>query len=414
MGAIMRTRVGVLASVLLVSAACGKIKGGASDAGPEPDAAAPPDAAPPGPCEPGGAPTPEEGYQCLIEGTCTMVTGCLPLLTVEDCVNSDLQLFDVDSSRVHHAIVLDAVARGTIEFHPEAVSDCYATLTELGCANLYEKYLGGGDDFTIDRICPGVFTGTVAMDGACFTNLECESPGSLCNGVDACGADELCCAGTCVIPAGIDGSCGANPCEPGTYCVGGLCRPGDADSPCESSSQCDIGLWCNAGVCAPELESGAACTVFEQCPGLEICLIPPGAKAGTCARIDQPDAPCNDSCFGMVCVQPDAASLGTCTPLLDEEGADCADFYCAADFECSPATGQCDPIGEVGDVCSNEEGNRCRQSLFCDTELTGEATGHCSAPLADNEPCTQDEQCQSGVCVGDLDPVCAAYPGCYE
>jgi hypothetical protein len=409
MVATMRSCAGVLASMLLFSAACGDIKGGASDAAPEPDAAQP-DAAPPGPCDPGGNPTPDQAYQCMIEGACTLVTSCLPIFTVEACVNSDLELFDVDSSRVHRAILLDAIERGTVEFHPGEVAACYATLTEFACANLYEKLI---DDFAIDRICPGVFTGTVAMDGACFTNLECESPGSVCNKTGEC-ADPFCCPGTCVIPAGIDGSCAANPCEPGAYCVEGLCRPGDADSPCSSSSQCDIGLWCSAGTCQAELESGAACTVFEQCPGPEVCLIPPGGKSGTCARIDQPDAACDESCFGMVCVQPDASQLGTCTPLLDEEGADCADFYCAADFECSPATNQCDPRGDVGDPCSNEDGNRCKLHLFCDNVITGEATGHCSAPQPDNERCTQDVHCQSGVCVGDLDATCAPYPGCYE
>jgi hypothetical protein len=412
----MQARVGVLALTVLLSAACGDIVEVASDAAPAPDAAAPPDAAPPpGPCDPGGEPTVEEGYQCLTYAGCALISRCLPIVTVEDCVLMDVRLFDVRAF-IHRAIVREATEEGVIAFHPDEVAGCYTTLTEMSCAELIERQ--GFDELSVERICPAVFTGTVPMDGTCFTALDCEAPGSVCRLSPDCGAEDFCCPGTCVLPAALDGSCDANPCSPGDYCVSGICRSGEPSAPCSTTADCDLGLWCNDGSCAAELESGAACTQLEECPGPEVCLVPPGAEGGTCARVDQADAPCNDSCYGFVCVQPDPAALGTCEPLLDEEGADCADFPCSAAYECSQATDQCDPRGDVGDFCSSDEGNRCRGGigdggLFCDSEISGEPTGQCSAPMADGESCTRNDQCQSGVCAGDPE-TCLPYPGCYE
>ena len=413
----MRTRVGVLALTVVLSAACGKIKEVNSDAAPEPDAAPEVDAAPPGACEPGGDPSVDESYQCLTEAGCSLISRCLPIVAFDDCVKMDLRLFDV-RAYLHRALVAEAIEEGIITFHPDEVAACYSTLTEMSCAELFERE--GFDDLSVGRICPAVYTGSVAADGVCFTSLDCEAPGSLCN-FGVCEVDDFCCPGTCVFPSAIDAPCGDTPCQPGAYCVDGICRSGEAVAPCSSTADCDAGLWCNGGTCEAELESGASCTQLEECPGPEICLVPPGAKAGTCARVDQADAPCNDGCYGFVCVQPEPTELGTCVPLLDEEGADCADFPCDPAFECSQATDQCDPRGDVGDVCSDQAGFRCGSAsgnggVFCDIEVSGADTGVCSAPLADEERCTANDQCQSGICGGDdpKAPTCQTYPGCYE
>lgn len=416
----MRTRVGVLALSVVLSAGCGKIKEVNSDAGPEPDAAPGADAAPPDPCEAGGDPTLDEGYQCLSEAGCSLISRCLPLVTADVCVQMDIILFDV-RAYVHRALVREAVEEGIIEFHPDEIAGCYARVTEMSCAELFERQ--GFDEISLERICPAVFTGTVAADGACQTVLDCEQPGSFCNRSPDCTQDDFCCPGTCVAPSAVTGPCSsALPCEIGAYCVDGTCFAGDGGAVCGNTEDCDDGLWCDGGLCAEEVESGAPCSFLQQCPEPETCLVPPGAKVGTCARVDQADAACNNSCYGFVCVQSDPLELGTCVALLDEEGADCSEFSCNTAFECPQATDQCDPRGELGDVCSDEDGNRCKSGPdvssggpFCDNEISGELTGHCSAPLRDDEPCTRNAQCQSGVCVGEPEAgTCQPYPGCYE
>jgi hypothetical protein len=401
----MRTRVGVLALLALLSVACGKIKGGSSDAAPEADAMPAIDAAPPGPCEPGGDPSAEEAYDCLVEAACKLVTRCFIPYTVEECKSLDLEIFDVRVF-LHRPIVLDAIEAGTIQFHPEAVAACYSAMSENECTFLFER---AGSDFAFNDLCPDIFTGTVAAEGTCFTDLECAAPGSACSFSPDCTADDFCCAGVCLSPAADDASCSANPCALGSYCVDGVCRTGEANSPCTRTSDCDQGLWCQAGTCQAELESGATCVNEEQCSGAEVCVKLDADKAGTCGRRDVVDAPCNEGCFGMECVQPDPTMLGTCQPYLSEEGDDCSQRECRIDFECTQATDQCDPRGDVGDPCSNEAGNRCKLSLFCNNEITGETTGVCSGRLADGEPCTSTDQCQSGVCA----ETCQPNPGCF-
>lgn len=411
----MRTRVGVLALMALLSVACGKIKGGHSDAGPEPDASQP-DAAPPGPCDPGADPTAEEGYACMMQASCSWLTRCWLPYTLEECMGLDIEIFERGTGVYRHRrVVLDDVQAGRIEYHPEAVADCYSLVTGLACPYLFEHEIA---DFSVADLCPGVFVGKVAADEQCFTSLEC-GEGALCQPSGKCTDDQFCCAGTCVLPGGTDSACDSNPCVLGSYCVNGICRAGDASSSCNSTADCDDGFWCNAGTCTAEAESGASCMNFDECSGPEVCVIPPGETSGTCARIDQADAMCDDSCFGFECIQPDAAQLGTCQPFLDE-GGDCSgDRDCSLSYECPQATYQCDPRGGVGDPCSADEGNGCRLDLFCTNAITGEGTGTCSERLADGERCADDEfinndECQSGVCAGVAGAkTCQPYPGCF-
>jgi len=401
----MRTRVGVLALTILVSAGCGKIKEVSSDGAPESDATPEFDAAPPGPCDPGGEPTFDEAYDCLIQAGCELVTHCFIPYTVEQCKTLDLELFDLDV-RLHREVVRQGIEQGTVVFHPEVVADCYAAITGKECPFLFEH---GNDSFDFGDLCP-VFEGTVASEGVCFTASECELAGSECL-LGAC-ENAACCPGTCVAPAADNESCDGRPCGAGSYCVAGLCRPGVESSPCSDTGDCDEGLWCDGEICQPELESGASCVVFESCPGPEVCLVPPGSKSGTCARIDQPDAPCNDQCMGLQCDQPNPSELGSCVPYITEEGEDCSVLSCGLSFECDRGADQCVPKGEVGAECLDSFDD-CVPGLFCDNEITGPGTGHCTARLAAGETCADDDHCHSDFCDDTGDPVCAPIPDCW-
>ena len=412
----MRTRVGVLALSVLVSAACGKIKEVASDAAPEPDAAGPADAAPPpGPCEEGGDPTYDEAYDCLIEAGCSLVTRCFLPLTIEQCRVLDLELYDLDV-RMHREVVRQGIAEGTIQFHPEEVAACHAAVTGKECTFISEH---AGSDFEIGDLCPGVFVGTAGPDQPCYTGVECEPAGSDCRPSPDC-TGPVCCVGTCVAPSPDGGSCDGLPCGLGSHCVGGLCQSGAENQPCFEVQDCDEGFYCNGEVCVPEIESGAPCGFSEECPGPEICLIPPGSKSGTCARVDQVGAPCNDGCMGLQCDQPDPTQLGTCVPYLAEEGADCSRLSCSLAFECDRGADQCVPLGAAGADCVDREDclNGNFAGGFCDNEISGAEVGQCSDRLADGELCTSSDQCRSDICetdapaLGEITSHCQPFPDC--
>ena len=412
----MQARVGVLALTVLLSAACGDIQEVASDAAPEPDGAPPPDAMPPpGPCDPGGEPTYDEAYDCLVEAACTLVTSCFLPLTLDQCKTLDLQIYDQDV-RLHREAVRQAIEEGTIEFHPEEVAACYQALSGKACTFIGEH---GGGEFEIGDVCPGVLVGTVAADQPCFTSTECDPPGSECLLSPECSGSP-CCPGTCVAAAPDGESCDGRPCRVGSYCVGGLCQTGEADQPCSNIFHCDEGFFCNGETCVAELESGAACGFFEQCSGPEICLIPPDSKGGTCARVDQVDAPCNETCMGMQCDQPNPNELGACTPYLAEEGADCSRLDCSLSFECDRGADQCVPLGAAGAPCSSQQDclGGAFSGSFCDNEITGEEVGQCTDRMADGETCTDGDQCQSDICqtpapaLGGVPSVCTPFPDC--
>lgn len=414
----MRTRVGVLALLVSLSAACGDINEVSSDgAPPGPDAAPEADAAPPGPCDPGGEPTYDEAYDCLIEAGCSLITRCFLPLSLEQCKKLDLEIYDLNV-RIHRETVRQGIAEGTIEFHPEEVAACFAAVTGKECTFIAEH---GGSDFEFGDLCPGVLVGTVAAEEQCFTGTECAPAGSECVLVSPDCSESACCPGTCLAPADDGESCDGLPCGVGSHCVGGICQSGEEDQPCGSIGDCDEGFYCNGEQCVPELESGAACGFNEECPGPEICLIPPDSKGGTCARVDQEGAPCNEECLGFQCDQPDPLVLGTCVPFITEEGADCSRLDCALTFECDPAADQCVPLGEVGAPCADRQD--CVAGIFtgggfCDNEITEAEVGQCSDLLADDEPCTDESQCQSGICdtvaptLGTLPRVCLSFPDC--
>lgn len=413
MGTIMRTRVGVLACMGLLLA-CGDIKEVSSDGGPEPDAAVEPDAAPPGPCDPGGEPTLDEGYDCMVQSFCTFISRCGPAftaLTVDECMRFSLNLFDVDNVRFHRELVREAIEQGTVDYHPELVADCFTTISELECPYLAEHSFA---EFDFATFCP-IFTGTVAEGDPCFTLSECAEPGAVCVKSPDCEDTPSCCAGVCSPVIDVAGACGVSaPCHSGDFCVNGACAGGAEGDPCVNTSHCDRGFWCDGETCQPEIESGADCSIDDQCPGPETCVFPPDSKLAACARSDRPDDECDENCFGLQCVSLNpGVEVGVCIPFGSEEGADCTEAPCRRTFTCNQATNQCERLGDLGAECVNTFSD-CQPGFFCDNEISGDKIGACSDRIADGEPCTGDEQCQSDTCGGEGPFTCQPYPGCYE
>jgi hypothetical protein len=164
---------------------------------------------------------------------------------------------------------------------------------------------------------------------------------------------------------------------------------------------------------APAAAESCAGVYGSSCPGDgnpctdDIC-----DGAGTCIHPANA-APCDD---GTACTIGDACQDGTCVPgvLLD-----CDDSNVCTDDRCDPGAGcvntnnsaSCDDgdACTTGDVCSGGacaagQPIDCLDANVCTTDscdpLIGCVHTDNSGPCDDGNPCTVDDQCDGGVCVG--------------
>jgi hypothetical protein len=378
----------------------GDSDGGGEDAGGGEDGGVLPAA-----CMPGGAPSHEEAWDCLEAAACRLRSRCLAPEEPDDC-RAQLSLHGEPDRRAIERL-RDGVAAGVVVYHGDRVAACVAGIDELACAAFAQS------STPLLEPCP-IFTGTVPDGGDCRHPVECASPGAVCAGGAACDTDDPCCAHRCIAPAPDGGDCsGDAPCAPGSHCVDGACRTGEAGSPCAIGSplDCDVDHWCDGGTCSADARPGARCTADEECPPPETCLGDDlaGSPAGTCGRSDRAGDGCDGFCFGLACEQPDDGALGACVPYA-AGGESCAAIPCRPAFTCDDRR-LCAPRGEAGDPCTASIPD-CRDALLCDTEIRGAPGGQCVPPQEDGDACAAGDDCESTLC----DPIlleCEAFPDCY-
>jgi len=258
-----------------------------------------------------------------------------------------------------------------------ATGNCVGTL--IGCSD--------GNPCTVDSCDPALgCTATNAADGtAC-------SDGNVCTTGDTCTA----------------GMCGGNPldCDDGNDCTADTCTnpagctnaPVANGTPCDDGSACSTNDNCQSGTCTgnpPSCDDGDPCTV-------DVCNPASGCEYSNAAN----GTACSD---GDPCTAPDACQNGGCVP---------GGFICGCQND--------------GDCVSEEDGNVCNGTLFCDTDGnckvdvttivtcpgTGDpcttnvcqaATGACLPTAAgdgdscdDGDDCTDNDICNGGVCAGLL------------
>jgi len=200
-------------------------------------------------------------------------------------------------------------------------------------------------------------------------NTPCDD-GLFCTVGEACDDDGECSQGEArVCPAGADG------------CLEGLCN--------DESDLCELfplneGTPCDA--------DGSGCTEEDSCQN-GLCL--PG-----------PPVQCEPSgqCFHANCVG-DGPEGYTCVDVPQPAGVPCDDgFFCNQGETCD-GEGEC--AGGLPLVC-DEQANQCF-ALQCDEELDTctPAVAADNTPCEDSDPCTLEETCQSGFCLGGTD-------GCLE
>jgi hypothetical protein len=281
-----------------------------------------------------------------------------------------------------------AIDDGRVDYDASQVEPCLEELEGIGCDFASARALTRG-------VCEKIFTGTVAIDGACDVDEECE---------------------------------GQAFCQKGTTCPGrctALLGPGDA---CAADDQCEDGLSCakldqvcaEEGTCVAPVEEGSVCggNVGGNCAAGLACI---GADemtgaAGTCMGADdvfvgELGEPC-DLKTGVLCKSPlscivetfDAASgmlalvcaegVGPGEPCKFGAPSQCpADQRCDADIVVGDVDGTCVPLPRAGEVCVMTAASpACAPGLHCDGD------GRCHPLARLTHPCTCGADCASGHC----------------
>jgi hypothetical protein len=274
-----------------------------------------------------GGLTPAQAFLATFEAQCEGFVACLAMPDVATCLAGE----DVSGPA---RLVSDSVRLGKIRFDPNQAAICHATqLTVFAeCSTL--PY-----DPRIEADCRGVFTGLVAIGGACVWNGEC-APGSACDR-SACADTDLCCAGTCVALPGLGDPCTGDDCPAGSSCdINSICSPLTANGQsCDLSGDC-ASAFCRVtdSTCAPLPGEGSSCGASVE--GNTPCarsddLCDTNLICSKRLTVGMPCDPSNDACVGYAACDSTshcAARLGLGAPCaLDSDclSANCQAYLCA-------------------------------------------------------------------------------------
>jgi hypothetical protein len=370
----------------------GDARDAGSESGPDdarPDAGRPADAGVPSELADicGAVPVSFDDWErCYRKRHCEFTVGCVPqnpFHDLQECLDSDDA---VEGGRLSAELRerRRAVEQGRASIDVAAFTRCLVETSEAHC-----------NTAQFDPSCATRFTGTIDDFAACFTDVECASPGAAC--VASC--SDACCLGTCQPRFKLGEQCTErHSCEPGLQCHR-TCRAGDIGSRCGGAGgggdrDCDPGAWCDvtAGICKATFAPGAACTNPLQCGGETSCV---GASVsggtGHCLRISQVGDTCDQFCYGNL-----FCDGSTCQALPELEESCAATVSCAGvDAVCSNAV--CAPRSAVGVACGAQT---CMPGLFCTSEL-GDPRPTCSARRVEGQPCAAPGHCQSFLCSGN-------------
>jgi hypothetical protein len=299
-------------------------------------------------------------------GASQFATACAGLLAAEaglmkTCSKVNPALFlpngMFEFSRVCDFLESEIVA-GRVHYDASQFAACLTAYQAVTCADLPPGD-PTGDPATKPAACAAAFTGTVAVNAACFAGADCS------NGF--CSSDtSRTCPGTCQ-PFRVAGeSCSAQQCGPGLACT---VDPMAVTTSCKATGAvgaacpCQPGLWCNTanagGRCETAIAPGGACAAYST-----------NCRAGY-------------QCQGATTATP-----GTCQPIVGQGGACTVRDQCGFGYQCQ--SGTCSGLPTLGQDCST---TMCAQG-YCDS-----AARICTAYLADGATCSSAPGgCLSGTC----------------
>lgn len=233
----------------------------------------------------------------------------------------------------------------------------------------------------------------------------------------------------------------SNDCTKDDQCVAGQCS-GEFYS-CDDSLDCTLDTCLGDGECIHQIEDGH-CLIDEACyvgnesaPGSFDCLQckPATDKEEWTSALE--GKACDD---GDACTPVDSCQQGNCVG----DATDCADVLECTDDSCDPQTGECvnarqadwcvidgqcyavdetapgpdgecsicDPYGSPEAWFHYAEDLACEDGLECtDAKCVDGLCTEIGLNCDDEDPCTLDDVCQTGVCVGEAKDCAAAAGG---
>ncbi|MBN2496720.1 MAG: hypothetical protein JXR96_19170 [Deltaproteobacteria bacterium] len=243
---------------------------------------------------------------------------------------------------------------------------------ECAAGQCYPKNCGEQDCDSYDAVCyEEQCTHRSCVEVECPSDEVCARGACYpddCGGVD-CEAGEVCAAGECV-----DSDCMGVRCDAGRRCVEGWCL--DADCPDADCAPVEV---CIQDRCIPQQCFAVRCQQAERC-----------ASDGQCHPADCSEAVCDEDevCIEEVCTDWNCVGV-ECPPGRICDGGvcvlGCPPFACTGQNQCE--TYAC---GEVIMVCLF--GRESGEPGWEESDSGGSCT--------DSDPCTHDDACQQGVCIG--------------
>jgi hypothetical protein len=231
------------------------------------------------------------------------------------------------------------VAAGKVVYDGKAAADCFAERSGDACGTSARRY---GSSATR---CSQIFTGAVALGGACSSSNQCKDGG--CTGNAPC-QEGMCCPGTCMpFTISLEQPVGAS-CMTTDWCVDTAYCDNEANMSAPGTCRTFVPL---GGACGP----GISCDPRTWCADGKCRAFTP--RGGDCSSI-----PCDDNLHDRCdpttqkCVAR-AANGAACT----------ASDECAFYGYCDPVTHTCGSNAALGEECGNNTGRGCMPELVCKT-----------------------------------------------
>jgi hypothetical protein len=240
------------------------------------------------------------------------------------------------------------VKSGRIGYDGKVAKDCIDAFEGFDCS------LGTLEHAVIDS-CQTIFSGTVAVGGACVVSEECVDLGACKQTDPSCDASTACCAGTCA--AGVT-----------KIAIGGSCS--SANNNCIETAYCDIPTGAPMGTCTALVEGeGTVCDASDACAPPRQCVAPTGSTTGACTTLPPEGQHCDpQSFFGCndlrdYCDQTTSLCthrVGVGVACEGSNGAQCIGFD-----QCDTTTSLCVARPSVGQACGGAAGLECLGDLAC-------------------------------------------------
>ncbi|MEZ4267300.1 MAG: hypothetical protein R3F39_13050 [Myxococcota bacterium] len=294
--------------------------------------------------------------------------------------------------------------------------------------------------------CVGTPTDCSSLDGPCFAGVcdlesgvcisEVRPNGHLCDDGNPCSAGDRCVAGQCTAKGPVicndgDPCNGIETCDSGD----GGCKPGKA-LVCDDGNPCNGVETCNPVTAACQGGFPPFCDDGDACNGLETCDPATGScKGGADAGCDDGN-PCNgqetcDAVLGCLkgkaqkCDDLNPCTLDTCDAVTGcvhtlnpacgcATTADCASKdtpgSCDGTLVCISGLCQVDPTTVV--PCNTTGDSACEKTVCNGSTGICEVQSENGLACSDGNPCTSQDTCSEGVCVGkakscaNLDSAC--------